>query len=743
MPFRPVTAFAFLCAFASLREIGFLLFPSSIVRGRFFRSPVLPSSIVHRPSSLIIAAALVLAPLIYWPRLWDYALGPKLLVLQVLLALSLAIWTLAKKRAFILPDLALPAVLYTAVAFLSALYAPDPAMALLESTKILTGLILLLVVANRLPTTDIPTVLTASACTGILIALLGIAQYHGWQPFSIPSAGLPSATLGYRNIAAMYLIANLPLTIALYATAPSRTYLHASAIALMAIFLIYTRTRGAWVGLCVSLVITAVLCYRASDKYADKGTLRRRKRWLFPSSIVHRPSSLKSGKRLPLLIATLVVFALGALPSSMVKQGPQSLDENKTTLDATVKSIVQQGGDKGRLTSWKNTLPMIADHPLFGVGLGNWAIALPPYDRGDQIAFGAAPENPHSDPVGILSELGLIGFICYLSFSFCVLRRAWRLMQMPDAQTRWMATACFAGFLALSIHSCFDFPRERVVPVMFFWFLPGLIAAMSRTGARVSPPVTKIILPLLCLLAIAQIAFTVRIIQFDAHMYRARQAERQGDWAQVAEETARARKAGRFHPESIYLSGYALNTLGRFEEARSLYASARPHRPNDIQIHNGLAIAAQHLGRPDEAETHYRLALALIPSAADIHYNLAGLYLQTGRPQEAAEAYLRVIEIESSSLEIHHRLALAFLLARQNDRAVEWLKRAFDKFPHEGHIHLEWIDGFFQQHRIAGIARQSYQLFIALWPGNAQYAEIARQRLHNLESPTNTRETQP
>lgn len=437
----------------------------------------------------------------------------------------------------------------------------------------------------------------------------------------------------------------------------------------------------------------------------------------------------------------MAVLALGALPSGMVKQGPQSLDEKKTTIDTALKSIVQQGGDRGRLTSWKNTLPMIADHPLFGVGLGNWAIALPPYDKGDQITFGAAPENPHSDPLGILAELGLIGFACYLLFSFFVLRQAWRLMQMPDVQIRWIATACFSGFLALWIHSCFDFPRERVVPVMFFWFLPGLIAALSRTGARVSPSATKAILPLLCLVTLIQIPFTCRIIQFDAHMYRARQAEHRGDWAHVAAETAHARKAGRFHPESLYLSGYALNTLGHFEQARALYAAALPHRPNDIQIHNGLAIAAQNLGRRDEAETHYLRALHLIPSASDIRYNLAGLYLQTGRPLEAAEAYAHVLETESASPEIYHRIALAFLLARQPDRAADWLKQAFDKFPHEGHIHLEWIEGFYRQHRIAGIARQSYQVFIALWPGNAQYAEIARQRLRDLES--SQRENQP
>ena len=53
-----------------------------------------------------------------------------------------------------------------------------------------------------------------------------------------------------------------------------------------------------------------------------------------------------------------------------------------------------------------DTLPMIADFPLFGVGLGGWSAVYPRYM--DPLLAGISAGYLHSDPLQILAEVGIV-----------------------------------------------------------------------------------------------------------------------------------------------------------------------------------------------------------------------------------------------------------------------------------------------------------------------------------------------
>ena len=112
---------------------------------------------------------------------------------------------------------------------------------------------------------------------------------------------------------------------------------------------------------------------------------------------------------------------------------------------------------------------------------------------------------------------------------------------------------------------------------------------------------------------------------------RTQTVARYGDWQAVATLTESALDQGTFHPEALILRGYALNTIGDYPAALAHYRSAVDMRPNDIQLLNGLAIAAQNLKQVDLARVTYLKALQVVDSP-DTRYNLAGLLLQSGHP---------------------------------------------------------------------------------------------------------------
>nr|WP_280173716.1 O-antigen ligase family protein [Desulfatibacillum alkenivorans] len=68
---------------------------------------------------------------------------------------------------------------------------------------------------------------------------------------------------------------------------------------------------------------------------------------------------------------------------------------------------IGQGADMARLSSrvtvWKATCDMIADHPVFGVGPGGFALAFSQYQPP---GFNARFFQAHNDYLHVVSELG-------------------------------------------------------------------------------------------------------------------------------------------------------------------------------------------------------------------------------------------------------------------------------------------------------------------------------------------------
>jgi O-antigen ligase/tetratricopeptide (TPR) repeat protein len=675
--------------------------------------PIFPRHQAHKIITLLITSIVILVPLTYWPAMRDYTLSPKLFVLQILLALILLTWLFSSTKPFQIPTLCFPALTFLFIALTSTLWATHAEMALIENTKYVAGFIFFLILANHLTSHNIPPILIASVSTGVLVALLIVCDYLGTRPINIPSAGLPSATLGYRNIAAMYLIQIVPFAIAMFILAKNHytALFNAIAISIIGASIIYTRTRGAWLGLIVALLIVGILWYWQTNK--EKKPLFNKPIWYFVG-------------------ASILFMGLLLLPPGLTKKGPQSIDEKKTSVTTAVSSILQEGGDRGRLTTWRNTLRIIEAYPILGVGLGNWSVYYPYYDRGEQVTFQVAPERPHNTLLAIFSELGLVGLICFLWFCVSVIKAGLSLIKAPSPTTRTIAGAGLTSFIAILIHSIFSFPLERATPTVFFWFAPGLFVGLQSNRNKHVPRITFPAIAILLLAVIAQLVLTYRLAQFENHMYRAVKAEHASNWAQVSTETQKALTFGTLHPEALHLHGYALNALGQYTASKSHYQKAVQKRPFDVQTLNGLAIAAQNLGDTHTAKTRYQQILTIVNSP-DIHYNLASLFLQTGHPDSAVTAYRQVIQMEGPSLDLHYHLAYAYFFNQQSAQAQKILQAAFSH-DSEATKHFEWIEALYRKYQNTAIVRTCYAVFIQHGAQDTQSRETAQRRLKELQT---------
>lgn len=105
---------------------------------------------------------------------------------------------------------------------------------------------------------------------------------------------------------------------------------------------------------------------------------------------------------------------------------------------------------------WRGSWQMVLDNPWFGIGLGNYYLAWPPYrdPADDTLGFFA-----HNDYLQIWIEAGLPALLLLLTIFVSVLYLTIRSLRVArtSASVRVEVSGLFAGLLAVAVHSFLDF----------------------------------------------------------------------------------------------------------------------------------------------------------------------------------------------------------------------------------------------------------------------------------------------
>jgi O-antigen ligase len=122
---------------------------------------------------------------------------------------------------------------------------------------------------------------------------------------------------------------------------------------------------------------------------------------------------------------------------------------------------------------WRNSVRMIRDRPIFGVGTGGFLDGYRAYVQGVSGWTGFETGDPHNQFLKILGEQGLIGLAAFLFFIV-------RSLTCPaPAPYRQLAAAALIGWCATSLaNSHFStFVEGRLI---FFWLGAMLGSATVR-----------------------------------------------------------------------------------------------------------------------------------------------------------------------------------------------------------------------------------------------------------------------
>lgn len=320
-------------------------------------------------------------------------------------------------------------------------------------------------------------IVMAALLSGLIVAVVGIIEFFTWNgkilwmfipyDWGVPHPGALARALGpfvNPDHFGDYLALVLPLAAGgalfrsqLFSKAREFRVLSTVTAFLIICALLLSLSRGAWVASLISLAVLFGLSARMHQEV--------------------RPRFLRLGRGT--LLRRTGVLAFGMVALCLFFIGPQGRRQIDLRLQQTVYS---ESGFHGRLELAADTLAMVRDYPVFGVGMGCWPELFPHYRRPPWAAV--MYREAHNDYAQLLAETGILGFALAAWFFIAIAKRLYhRLAREPAAVSLALAAVC-AALAVITFHEFFDFSVHTPANALLFTVLLALAVRMADGPRR-------------------------------------------------------------------------------------------------------------------------------------------------------------------------------------------------------------------------------------------------------------------
>jgi O-antigen ligase len=174
--------------------------------------------------------------------------------------------------------------------------------------------------------------------------------------------------------------------------------------------------------------------------------------------------SSRASRRMAVLAAAAAILVLtAALPSEQLI--------GRLALSGTDGSSEKNSIDT-RVQLSRQTLPLIAQFPIFGCGLGAYESNFLQYQ-----SVGAAYriQFAHNDYLQALAELGFAGFAIILAIIYGVMSQIFKgISRLMEGERRLLVIACGGAMVAILLHSLVDFNLHVPANAMTLAWIAGL-----------------------------------------------------------------------------------------------------------------------------------------------------------------------------------------------------------------------------------------------------------------------------
>ena len=546
---------------------------------------------------------------------------PKTTVLKILVLTALTLWAFRviseKKFIFKRTSLDIPIVLYLAASFLSFKNASNIHSFENSFVNMVIFVSLYYLVLNNVKKEWVGKILFVSGVTAIAASFFGIYQYATAPQFNLNTT--VTSTLGHSNFLAQYLIAVIPICLALFLKSSNIKNTLLWGIGFLVIFscLILTFSRGGWLGFAVSMGFF-ILLYRLSSKDEKLKDLSsrtfKRRLVLFVIFVLLLSGLLISSK-------TYILQSILINPKSPIPSGntDKNIDLNYKILTALL-----------RVEMWKGTLDMIKESPVFGVGLGNYPIQSPRFRTWEELSINQdILWWAHNDYLQITAEAGILALSSFLLLLCFFFKTAIKEIKYIEKDSKIFFVGLVSSILATLTHSFFSFNLYQPVPTMLFWLFIALSMIFQKgkefeffhfkTPQKLRQGHSQLNFPLPFQIITGLIVFSLFIFgsiaaikPFLADIYYTKGEinSMNAQWEESIPFYQEANKLSPFNPKYRYALSVSLYKVGDFDEAISQGEIAYRLTPFVSDVNRILCLAKNEIGNKYVSQEKLDLAIS-------------------------------------------------------------------------------------------------------------------------------------
>ncbi len=167
----------------------------------------------------------------------------------------------------------------------------------------------------------------------------------------------------------------------------------------------------------------------------------------------------------------LAILTLGLIAGSILA-GPGVINEFSSVFTGTNDLDLSA---RSRFDTWKAGFSAFQTSPIWGHGPNMSGYEVVKYLPEIYMESGETRmKNPHNTPIEVLADYGIVGFVCFYSFTLCNMLAAFLYLRRKDTsiEERLALMAGFSGMLAVSLASIFS----SCLLVEIYYMCAGLAA---------------------------------------------------------------------------------------------------------------------------------------------------------------------------------------------------------------------------------------------------------------------------
>ncbi len=586
----------------------------------------LESSKFNKIIRFVLLGMFIVIPLIYLPELHSEVKAvSKWVLLYIGTAIMAFLWLLkaVKEKRLVIrkSPLYMPMALFIYILGISSVVSFNGHEALRISIQWLTMFTLLFIAINTLDGKTVKKIIYIIISIGIFTSLYDIYLNKGIDFLSMRD--LHAATFGHVNFASQFIIIPIAFLFCYFYGESNFIKKAIYAIALIApiLFLIITRTRGAWFAFFVSFSFITVY-------YIGLYTKRHGVTKKFISII-------------------LLVFLVIAISVPFIKDIPEMRNvvwRFKSTFNLVETTVGL------RLQLWKGCLKGVKDNPYFGIGPGNFRIFSQTYKDLKNLNMVVRYRNfsaPENQALHVLCETGITGFIAFMWFLLVVFYMTAKGISQGIRESRFIYEIIVpgAGLIAILSHSVFasNFLIPATGMCLFF-----VIAAISIYHSETkNKPYTVFHLSKLfkavvglfaAVLLLLSIFWSVKVYLSERYLLLGFNNFERKDYKTAIEFFEKSLKYDEYHIQTNFSMAKSYFLQKDYPNALEYYFRTIKLFPYYSAFYVDIATIYGRAGNLNKAERYLKEALDIDSTNADANYYMGIVNLKRSNRLEA-EAY--------------------------------------------------------------------------------------------------------